>query len=125
MARIRAINTTPELKVRKYLSGKGLRYRINYKLLGKPDIVFPGRKVAIFTHGCFWHKHGCSRSTMPKSNTKYWKKKLNTNAQRDKKVLSELKKKGWACLVIWECELRGGNEKPLRKLSAKIEKQKT
>lgn len=105
MSRIRSRNTGPEIKLRKYLYNKGLRYRIHYVLRGKPDIVFPKQKIAIFVNGCFWHYHGCKNSTVPKSNTVFWKNKLTQNKERDRKNLQILKFEGWQTLTVWECEI--------------------
>lgn len=106
MSRIKSENTKPELSLRKELYKRGYRYRLNIKSLpGKPDIVFLKKKIAIFVHGCFWHRHGCSRSTMPKSNISYWRKKFDSNINRDNKVKESLYKLGWQQIVIWECEI--------------------
>src|SRR5437868_14589153 len=87
MSRIREKNTSPELMVRKFLTSKGLRYRLHSsKVFGKPDIIFPSKHIAVFIHGCFWHQHGCKNSTVPKSNTDFWVQKLRSNVVRDKKV---------------------------------------
>jgi DNA mismatch endonuclease (patch repair protein) len=119
MRRIRGKNTTPELAVRRIVSGLGYRYRIHAKSLpGKPDIALQRLKKAIFVHGCFWHLHPserCKDSRMPKSRVAYWKKKLNGNRARDKQHLSALKKQGWNSLVIWECWTKSP-----RKLSKKL-----
>ena len=107
MSHIRSTNSKPEELVRKFLFSKGLRYRKNVKgLPGKPDIVLRKYKTVIFVNGCFWHKHECDKFHWPLSNTDYWYKKINSNAERDKKIIAELKKMDWNVLVIWECELR-------------------
>lgn len=107
MSRIKSKDTTPEINIRKYLFKKGYRYRINYKIPGKPDIVFPKKKLAVFIHGCFWHYHKCKNSTLPKSNVLFWKNKLESNVARDKFIVKELKKGGWKIFIIWECEIEG------------------
>lgn len=91
--------------LRRYLHRSGYHYRVNYPLFGKPDIVFPRQKVVIFVHGCFWHKHGCKNSVTPKTNTYFWRNKLNQNIKRDKAVKDKLKKEGWKVLIVWECEI--------------------
>lgn len=91
--------------LRRFLHRSGYRYRVNYTLFGKPDIVFPKKKIAIFVHGCFWHKHGCKNSVTPKTNTKFWKEKLGQNISRDGKVRQILLKGGWKVLIVWECEI--------------------
>ena len=116
MSRIKSKNTSSELIVRKFLYKKGFRFRVNYKLEGKPDIVFPGRRIAIFVNGCFWHKHGCNNSVMPKTNRKFWENKLDGNIKRDKKVQKILKKESWTVYEIWECELEEKNSKTLNNL---------
>jgi len=108
MSRIRSINTSPELIVRKFVWSLGYRYRKNVNTLpGKPDIVIRSRNIAIFINGCFWHQHvDCKRKTMPKSNTAYWKEKLARNVLKQAENISELKKLGWNVLVIWECQTK-------------------
>lgn len=106
MSMIKAKDTKPELILRKLLSAHGIRgYRSHYKLTGKPDIVFPKRKIAVFIDGCFWHK--CPRCFIkPETNRKFWKNKIESNVRRDRLVNSEFKKKGWKVLRIWEHELK-------------------
>jgi DNA mismatch endonuclease (patch repair protein) len=120
MSLIKSKNTKPEVIVRKYLFGKGLRYRINYSIPGTPDIVFQGRKIAIFIHGCFWHLHGCKYSTIPKTNTAFWKNKLLKNRKRDRLIKDKLTADGWNVYIIWECELKDDRENCLNKLLAYI-----
>jgi DNA mismatch endonuclease (patch repair protein) len=122
MSRIKSADTKPELFVRKYLSGKGLRFRINYKIPGKPDVAFPKHKGAIFIHGCFWHKHNCKYSVIPKSNRPFWLKKLNDNAKRDIRNLNTLKAKGWKILTIWECAIENKPSSVCRKVDSFINK---
>jgi DNA mismatch endonuclease (patch repair protein) len=106
MSRIRSKNTKPELMLRRELFGRGHRYRIHYKgAPGSPDIAFPGQKLAVFCHGCFWHCHaGCAKT--PKSNTDYWIPKLAANVERDARKEQELRDRGWKAMVIWECEIK-------------------
>ncbi len=100
-------DTTPELKLRRVLSGMGYRYRLHAKKLpGRPDIVFPGKKKAIFVNGCFWHLHGCAKGKIPKSRQEYWEPKLRTNRDRDDLNIRKLEALGWSVLVVWQCELR-------------------
>lgn len=121
MSRIRSKNTRPEIAVRKYLFSRGYRYRVNYNITGKPDIVFPKKKIAIFIHGCFWHLHGCKYSTMPKTNKQFWENKLNRNKIRDKIVESRLNDEGWNIYTVWECELKDNRERCLERLADYIE----
>lgn len=107
MGRIKSKNTRPEILLRKELYSLGKRYRVNYnKLPGKPDIVFPSKKKAIFVHGCFWHRHDCKRSSTPKSNTDYWEEKFTRNITRDKKNQLLLNELGWSFIIVWECEIK-------------------
>jgi DNA mismatch endonuclease, patch repair protein len=107
MRNIRGKDTTPELAVRKLCRELGFSgYRIHRKELpGKPDLVWLGRKLAIFVHGCFWHGHDCPEGLRkPKSNRSYWIPKIEGNQQRDAENVSRLRESGWDVLVIWECE---------------------
>jgi DNA mismatch endonuclease (patch repair protein) len=108
MSRIRGKDTKPELLVRRFLHSKGFRYRLHSKNLpGKPDIVLPKYKTAIFIHGCFWHGHkNCPYYVVPKTRTEWWLEKINGNVSRDEKAISDLKKMGWKVLTIWECQLK-------------------
>ncbi len=108
MSRIRATDTQPEIILRKAISSEGIRgYRLHYKLIGKPDIVFPKRRIAIFIDGCVWHK--CPECFIkPETNKGFWNKKIDSNVKRGNIVNSELKEKGWKVLRIWEHELLKG-----------------
>lgn len=107
MARVRERNTKPELAVRRLLFSLGYRFRLHRRdLPGTPDIVFPARRKVIFVHGCFWHRHkGCQKATTPKTRQEFWTEKFRQNIERDAKNLSELEKKGWQSLVVWECQV--------------------
>ena len=111
MRAVRSKNTSPEISVRKLLSACGYRYRLHYKKLpGSPDIVFPGRKKAIFVHGCFWHGHSCSRGArVPKTNRGYWITKVSRNRKRDAKIHRALSFAQWQVLTIWECQVKDAN----------------
>lgn len=106
MARVRSRDTKPEVRVRKALHAAGLRYRLHDRSLpGTPDIVFSSRRIALFVHGCFWHRHpGCKAARLPKSRRDFWIPKLSGNAQRDKRQQAELTSMGWRVMIIWECE---------------------
>lgn len=107
MAGIQGKNTRPELFLRKALHAMGFRYRLGGKgLPGKPDIVFPRRRVVIFVHGCFWHMHECKYFKWPATNPQFWHEKLDGNVQRDRRVAVELQSRGWTVLTVWECELK-------------------
>ena len=86
----------------------GLRFRLGrVDLPGKPDLVFPGRRVALFVHGCFWHAHDCPRGArVPQANRAYWTAKIRRNIARDRATLAALRKLGWKPAVIWECETK-------------------
>ena len=96
--------------VRRLLHGLGFRYRLHVKRLpGSPDLVFPARRIAIFVHGCFWHRHddpSCKLARMPKSKLDFWMPKLEGNRERDARHQSELDALGWRWMVAWECQLR-------------------
>jgi DNA mismatch endonuclease (patch repair protein) len=108
MSRIRGRNTGPEWMVRRLIHGMGYRYRLHRKdLPGKPDLVFPRARKAIFIHGCFWHRHpapACKLARLPKSRLEFWLPKLESNRERDKMNEEKLKLSGWKILVVWECE---------------------
>jgi len=108
MSRIRAKDTRPERLVRSLLHNLGYRFRLNRKdVPGRPDIVLPKYRTAIYVHGCFWHRHkGCSLAYTPKSNLEFWSKKFIRNEERDAQVAAALKKTGWNQIVVWECETR-------------------
>ena len=108
MARVKGKNTEPEMIVRRALTRLGARYRLHRKdLPGKPDIVLPGRRLAIFVHGCFWHGHDCTRgSRRPKANAAYWTAKINRNAARDVASRAALEALGWRVETLWECDLK-------------------
>lgn len=121
MSKIKGKDTKPEVLFRKILFSEGLRYRKNYPIEGKPDIVFVSKKIAIFIDGCFWH--GCKKHCrMPHSNKEYWLKKIKGNIQRDKKNSKILKIKGWRVLRIWEHEIQKKPENALNKVKKFIEK---
>lgn len=107
MSLIRSKDTRPELALRRVLHRMGFRYRLHGAgLPGKPDLVFPRHKVALFVHGCFWHRHsGCSIATTPKSNTPFWLEKFEKNVVRDRRVIDQLREQGWTVLVVWECQV--------------------
>jgi len=121
MSKIKSRDTLLELKVRRHLFSLGYRYRIHYPLQGKPDIVFPLKKIAIFVNGCFWHLHGCKNSSIPKSNTEFWKSKLESNKTRDNENVQSLKKHGWKILTLWECKLESNYMEELKKTINLIE----
>ncbi len=107
MQAVRGKDTGPEWIVRKLAHGLGYRYRLHVKgLPGKPDLVFPARRKAIFVHGCFWHAHGCRYGRPPKSGHDYWLPKLEQNKIRDADKRARLEALGWSVLTIWQCETK-------------------
>lgn len=107
MSRIRGKDTRPELRVRSLLHKLGFRFRLNRKdLAGKPDIVLPKYRAAIYVHGCFWHRHQeCRFAYTPKSNLSFWTNKFDRTIERDAEVSSKLEQDRWKQIVVWECEL--------------------
>lgn len=122
MSSIGAKNTKPELTLRKALWKMGLRgYRIHWKKApGKPDIAFPGRKVAIFVNGCYWHRCPACKPELPKSNTTFWKLKFEQNVIRDQKKTKDLRNLGWKVLTFWECELKRNGLKCATKVKSSL-----
>lgn len=108
MAHIRGKGTKPEMVVRKFLFGRGFRYRLNHPWLsGHPDIVLRKYRSVIFVNGCFWHGHeGCRYYVVPKSNTEFWKAKIARNRARDIEEQRRLASMGWHCITVWECQLK-------------------
>lgn len=106
MSRISGKETKPELAVRKLAHSLGYRFRLHRRdLPGRPDVVFSKRNIALFVHGCFWHRHeNCRFAYMPKSNIEFWQTKFKNNVARDARVETELKRLGWRVATIWECE---------------------
>jgi DNA mismatch endonuclease, patch repair protein len=108
MAGIGSRNTQPELLVRRHLHARGFRYTLDGAgLPGRPDIVLPKWKVAIFVNGCFWHWHGCHLSKIPDTNRAFWETKLMANQTRDDVSQMAIVSTGWRVAIVWECALRG------------------
>ncbi len=105
MAKIRSKDTGPEVYIRKLLFSRGYRYRKNVgSIPGHPDIWLAKYNVAIFVHGCFWHRHeGCKYAYIPKSRVDFWSDKFEKNIARDKVVREQLLSQGIRLAVIWEC----------------------
>lgn len=117
MRAIRSKGMRPEMVVRSVAHRLGYRFRLHRKdLPGKPDLVFPARRAAVFVHGCFWHQHpdpACADSRAPKSNLDYWIPKLAHNVKRDAITRAVLKRQGWRVFVVWECQTK--DERALQK----------
>jgi DNA mismatch endonuclease Vsr len=106
-----AKNTTPELQLRAMLRAAGYSgYRLHWrKVPGRPDIAYPGRRIAVFVNGCFWHRCPKCQPSTPKSNTEFWERKFELNAERDARKVREIEAAGWTVLTVWECEIRSGD----------------
>lgn len=123
MSHNRAKNTGPERLLRLSLWSRGFRYRVNDKRLpGRPDIVLPKYRTAIFVHGCFWHGHkDCRYYSVPKSNTDFWVAKVARNQERDQEVWRKLEAKGWFVVIVWECQLKKANlDETVNRVAAEI-----
>lgn len=124
MAKIKARDTKPEVFIRSLLHRSGFRFRVaDAHVFGKPDLYFSKKRVAVFVHGCYWHRHtDCKYAYTPKSNIGFWQKKFDANVARDKTVKSYLLASGIRVLVVWECtvEKMMHNEEIAKKLLAKI-----
>lgn len=123
MAAIKGTNTKPEILVRRALHAAGFRFRLHVKNLpGKPDIVLPKYRTAIFVHGCFWHGHDCKNFRLPKTRTTFWRTKIRGNKKRDDEALELLKSSGWRVATIWECAISRGARKKDAKIAEKCAK---
>ncbi len=107
MSRVRAVDTKPEMAIRRLLHRMGYRYRLHVSVLpGRPDIVFPARKKIVLVHGCFWHRHRCQNGRrFPKSRSQFWRRKLEGNKVRDRQNILKLRRLGYAVRIIWECQV--------------------
>src|SRR3712207_3574763 len=114
MARVKGTNTSPERMLRSALWRDGLRYRLHHKVpAGRPDIAFPGLKVAVFVDGCFWH--GCpAHYSRPRSREEFWARKLAANTERDSRLTRELESSGWIVVRVWEHEILSDLEEVVR-----------
>lgn len=108
MSGIRGRNTRPEMAVRRALFAAGFRFRLHRRdLPGAPDVALPGRKIAVFIHGCFWHRHsGCRYSKLPATRPEFWRAKLDGNVERDRRIVEALLAMGWRVLIVWECAIK-------------------
>lgn len=108
MSGIRGQDTKPEVELRKALHRRGLRYKLHDRTLpGRPDLVFPSRRAVVLVNGCFWHAHeGCHYFKLPSTRPEFWRHKLMSNRERDRRNLGLLQDAGWRVAVVWECSTR-------------------
>lgn len=119
----RAKDTSPEVMLRKALREVGLRdYKLNPKVVpGRPDIVYPDARLALFIHGCFWHRCPDCDLPLPKTNRGFWRRKFIRNKERDARKKRELKKLGWKVLELWECMIKKDASRLAERIVKKIE----
>ena len=111
MAGIRTRDTKPEVLFRKGLHHRGFRYNLRSRAVpGKPDLVLPKYRLAVFTHGCFWHRHDCTLFKLPQTRRDFWRAKLDRNHERDLEVAEQLRAAEWRQLTVWECAFRGPHQ---------------
>ena len=119
-------DTKPELILRKALRDNHMSgYRIKWKIPGKPDIAYPGRHIAIFVNGCFWHRCPHCALPLPKNNAEFWRKKFENNVERDRKNTMTLESEGWAVITIWECEIKADLPKVVHEISKQYDANKS
>lgn len=117
MAGIRGKNTKPEMTIRKGLHRRGFRFLVHDKRLpGKPDLVFPKWRSAIFVNGCFWHGHDCHLFKLPSTRTEFWRDKIAANKRRDQNALVNIEAMGWRALSVWECEIKNRSKEEIETL---------
>ena len=126
MSANKAKNTKPEIALRKALWSEGYKgYRLNWKNVpGRPDIAYPGKKIAIFVNGCYWHRCPKCDLPLPKTNTIFWKEKFEKNVKRDKKKNDELLSLNWIVLVFWECDIKSDISNSIQKIKKVLYAQK-
>lgn len=122
MSRIRGSDTKPELRLRSLLHRAGYRFRLHDRRLpGRPDIVLPKYRSAIFVHGCFWHRHkGCPKATTPSTRPEFWQEKFRKTVERDSRKAAEVERAGWCVITVWECEIEKEPEKVLKQVSDQL-----
>lgn len=125
MSANRGKDTTPEMTLRWALRQVGLPgYRLHWKKApGRPDIAYPGRKVAIFVHGCFWHRCPFCAPPLPKSHTDFWRKKFDRNKERDERKIKELEDAGWTPIVVWECQIKNDLDEVVSRIKDSVDQR--
>lgn len=123
MSSVRQENTGVETALRSALHAAGLRYRLHDRTLsGSPDLVLPKYRALIFVHGCYWHAHGCYRSTVPKSRRQFWQDKFRANRERDERNIRLSREHGWRVLTVWECILKGKTAEPAANVATAVKR---
>jgi len=121
MSRVGQKDTGAETTLRSTLHKAGFRYLLHDRRLpGSPDLVFPRFRAVIFVHGCYWHSHGCYKSTVPKSRRTFWTKKFSENRQRDERNIQLLLERGWRVMIVWECALLGKTAMPAQEMTRRV-----
>lgn len=125
MSKIRSKNTKPELLIRSALWSEGIRgYRLHWKKApGKPDLAFPSKKIAIFIHGCYWHRCPHCQLAIPKNNADFWKQKFENNQNRDLRNQAALHAEKWRTLVLWECKIKKDIDECLHQVRLLLSKE--
>lgn len=125
MTRIKSSgNKTTEIRMVHLLRKGGVKgWRRHLPLPGKPDFAWPAQKVVVFVDGCFWHGHDCGKNISPRTNAREWREKIRNNKIRDRRVASQLRRRGWSVLRIWECRLRCAPHVCIRRIRRALEKR--
>jgi DNA mismatch endonuclease, patch repair protein len=118
-------NKTTEKRLASLLRRTGLSgWRRHQNLVGRPDFVWPKSKVAAFVDGCFWHGHECGKNITPRTNVDAWREKIKGNKARDSRLSGQLRRRGWAVVRIWECELAKNADKSLSRVRSAIKRRR-
>lgn len=114
MSQIKSKNTKPELLIFSYLDSIGIKYKKHYEIIGKPDVAFPDKKVAVFIDGEFWH--GKNFNKIKNKLSSFWQKKISENIRRDRKCRRKLKANGWQVLHLWDKKVNKNPEAVIKKI---------